>query len=476
MTFNDNRQFVEALAKTGDVVRIQKEVDWDLEASAITGRSCEMQGPACLFEKLKLYPEGGRILGAPLATYRRLAIALGMPAASPIDSIFDEYERRVTKPLKPVIVKDAPCKENKLLGKDVDLYKFPVPTVHDGDGGRYIGTWHCVITRHPESGWTNWGMYRLMVYNRNTIGGYLRPFSHFGMALEYYEGKGLPMPVAVAIGPDPLCALVAASPFRIGEDEVDFAGALRQKPVELVKAETNDLLVPAHAEIILEGEILPKVKLPEGPFGEFPGYRTQGASPQRVFKVKAITYRSNPIICMSPEGVGITDGKIGPSLAGALGMKERLKRHGVPVVNVYIPPEMGSLVAVVSVSESEPMMAQKVTSVLHARRVSVPKIIIVNADIDVFNLSEVMHALGTRLHPVRGVTSDPNRVGWTLVPYLSPEERSSEKLATGIFDCTWPAQWSRESDLPVRMSFKTSYSDDLQQRVIKQWKEYGFRD
>lgn len=475
MPFNDNREFVDALEKTGDAVRIQKEVDWDLEASAITGRNCETLGPTSLFEKLKDYPEGGRILGSPLATFRRLAMALDMPPTSPTGAIFDEWENRVKKPVKPVVVKDAPCKANKKFGDQVNLYDFPVPVVHDGDGGRYIGTWHCVISRHPETGWTNWGMYRLMVYNRNTISGYLRPYSHFGMALEKYENQNLPMSIAVAIGPDPLCALVAASPFRIGEDEVDFAGAVRRQPVEVVKAETNDLLVPANAEIILEGEILPRVRVPEGPFGEFPGYRTQGATSQPVFKVKAITHRKNPIICMSPEGVGTSDGKIGPSMAGALGMKDRLKRHSVPVVNVYIPPEMGALVAVVSVSESDPAMAEKITTVLHARRVSVPKIVIVNEDIDVFNLAEVAHALGTRLHPVRGIIADPDRTGWTLVPYLDPAERKEERLASGVFDCTWPAHWTKESDIPVRMSFKTSYSEEMQKRVIKQWKQYGFK-
>ncbi len=471
MPFKDNRSFVAELEKTGDAVRITDEVDWDLEASAITGLSCETSGPACLFENLKQYPGAGRILGAPLATYRRLAVALGIPVDSPTAAIFDEYEKRVTRPIKPVVVKDAPCKEHKMLGDEVDLHGFPAPVVHDGDGGRYIGTWHCVITRDPETGWMNWGTYRLMIYNRNTIVGYLRPYSHFGMAMTKYESRNLPTPVAVAIGPDPLCALVATSPFRIGEDEVDFAGALHQEPVQVVKAETNDLLVPAHAEIILEGEILPGIRLPEGPFGEFPGYRTQGGIPQPVFKVKAITHRKNPIICMSPEGVGISDGKIGPSMAGALGIKDRLKRHGVPVVNVYLPPEMGALVAVVSVAESDPAMAAKVTGVLHARRVTVPKIIIVNSDIDVFNLAEVAHALGTRLHPVHGITADPDQRGMTLSPYMTPEERKAGILSTGVFDCTWPAAWSRENDIPVRLSFKTSYPEAMQERARTRWQQ-----
>lgn len=474
MAFKDNRTFVDALSQTGDVVKIQKEVDWDLEASAITGRSCEMRGPACLFERLKLYPDGGRILGGPLATYRRMAIAMGLGPETPTREIFDEYERRISKPVKPVVVTEGPCKENQMIGDEVDLYKFPVPTVHEGDGGRYIGTWHCVISKDPETGWTNWGMYRSMVFNRRMITGYFSPTSHFGLIQEKYRQAGKTMPVSIAIGPDPLCALVAASPFRIGEDESGFAGALAQQPVELITCETNDLLVPAHAEIILEGEILPDKKLPEGPFGEFPGYRTQGWAPQPVFLVKGITHRSNPIICLSPEGVGISGGKIGPSLAGAIGIKNRLKKYGVPVVSVYIPPEMGALVAVISVKESNDHILSQIRTVLHGRRVAVPKIVIVNDDIDVFNLDEVMHAWGTRLHPIRGVYTSPDRAGWTLVPFLSPEERATGKVATGVYDCTWPSSWTRESDIPVRMSFKTSYPEALQKRVIEQWEDYGF--
>ncbi len=474
MGFKDNRAFIETLAKTGDVVKISKEVDWDLEAAAITGRSCELSGPACLFENLKDYSAGGRILGGPIATYRRLAIAMGLGPNTPTGDIFAEYERRVVKPVKPVVVKDGPCKENKMLGDAVDLYEFPAPTVHDGDGGRYMGTWHCVITRDLDSPWMNWGLQRLMVYNRRMICGCFTQASHLMLMRKKYKAAGKPMPVTVAIGVDPLSTLTACSPHRIGEDEADFAGALNGEPVELIRCETNDLLAPAHAEILLEGEISSDIALPEGPFGEFPGYRTQGWAPQPVFMIKAITYRKNPIICMTPEGVGITDGKIGASLAGAVSIKNRLQRHGVPVVNVYIPPEMGALVAVVSVKESGARIVSEITSVIHGRRASVPKIIIVNDDIDVFEMNDVLHALGTRLHPVNGVSANPDCEGWTLTPYLTPEERLQGKVSTGVYDCTWPSTWSKESDIPVRLSFKDSFPDLLQKKVISNWKDYGF--
>jgi len=473
MGFKDNRTFIDALAKTGDAVKITKEVDWDLEASAITGRCCELNGPACLFENLKDYPAGGRILGSPLATYRRLAIAMGLDPQTATKDIFAEYELRNTKPVKPVIVTDGPCKENKMFGDEVDLYQFPVPTVHEGDGGRYLGTWHCVITKDLDSNWTNWGMHRLMVYNRHMICGYFTPASHLILMRRKYQAAGKRMPATIAIGVDPLSTLTACSPYRIGEDEADFAGALNQEPVELIRCETNDLLAPAHAEILLEGEILSDTELPEGPFGEFPGYRTQGWAPQPVFMVNAITYRNNPIICMTPEGVG-AGGKISASLAGAISIKQRLQKRGVPVVDVNIAPETGALVAVVSVKEGGRRIVSEITSVIHGRRASVPKVIIVNDDIDVFDMNEVLHALGTRLHPVNGVSANPDCEGWTLTPYLTPEERLQGKVSTGVYDCTWPSTWSKESDIPVRLSFKDSFPEALQKKVIANWADYGF--
>lgn len=475
MAFKDNREFVKALSRTGDAAIFTQEVDWDMEASAITGYSCETGGPACLFQKIKYYPGGGRILGAPLATFRRLAIALGMKAQSKTSEIFAEYEKRVASPIKPVVVKDAPCKENRMMADEVDLYSFPSPTVHEGDGGRYIGTWHCVVSKDPDSDWTNWGMYRLMVFNQRLITGYLRPFGHLGMVMSKYQRLKKPMPIAVALGADPLCALTAASTFRIGESEVDYAGALAREPIELVKCETSDLLVPAHAEIILEGEIIPDKYLPEGPFGEFPGYRTQGWAPQPVLKVQAITYRSNPIICLSPEGVGASDSKIGPSMAGSIAIKLRLKQHGIPVLDVNCPPEMGSLVAVISLSRCDSRILASITEVIQGRRAAMPKIILVNDDVDVFNLNEIMHAFSTRMHPVRGVSANPDRIGWTLVPYLSPQEREQGKVACGIYDCTWPASWSRESEIPLRMSLKNAYPENMLKKAVKAFKIIGKR-
>ena len=186
MAFNSIREFMEALDKSRDIVRIKEEVDWELEAGAINRRCYETQGPAVLFENIKDYP-GHRILGGSLGTYRRVALALGLDPETPIPAIHQEYERREQHPIKPVVVDSGPCKENVLMGKDVDLSLFPSPMIHDGDGGRYLGTWDIVVTNDPETGWTNWGMYRFMINTRRTLSGDPSPISHLALVFRGYS-------------------------------------------------------------------------------------------------------------------------------------------------------------------------------------------------------------------------------------------------------------------------------------------------
>ena len=135
---------------------------------------------------------------------------------------------------------------------------------------------------------------------------------------------------------------------------------------------------------------------------------------------------------------------------------------------------MGSLLAVISLKKCDSQIVSQIVEIIQGRRVAMPKIMLVDEDVDVFNLNEVMHAFATRLHPVRGVSSNPDRTGWTLVPYLSPREREEGKVATGIYDCTWPASWTKESEIPLRMSFGNAYPEDIRKKAISLCKKYGF--
>ena len=476
MAFKDNRQFIEALEKSGDVVRIKQEVDWELEAAAIARRSNEMQGPACLFEKIKDYPEGFRIFSGGIASYRRLAIALGLSPDIPVRDMFAEYERREQHPIKPVVVKDGPCKENIMLGDDIDLFQFPTPLIHDGDGGRYLGTWDIIINKDPDSDWTNWGTYRFMVHNRRALVGQPLPLSHLTMLLtQKYAPANKPMPVAIVIGADQLSTLVGGAGYRIGENEADFAGALAQEPIELIKCETSDLLVPAHAEIVIEGEILPHVTQMEGPFGEYTGYRSRPGGDGVICRVKAITYRNSPMITMVSLGIPVDEGTVSGAITMAMTYKRRLKRMGLPITDISLPLEGACHVVVVGVTKGGNDIAQQVRDAITSRRVPITKLIVVDKDIDVFNFSEVLHAIGTRCHSARGIMikEHPGR-GNPLTPCYSTEERTHGLGATALLDCTYPLDWP-ENDLPVKSSFNTIYPESVRQKVMENWQRYGFR-
>jgi 4-hydroxy-3-polyprenylbenzoate decarboxylase len=476
MAFRDLREFLAVLERTGDLVRIKTEVDWDIEAGAISRRVFEEKGPCLWFEKIKDYPEGFTLLNGPLGTWRRVAIALGLDPETPVREIYREYERRVERRIKPRIVdpSEAPCKENILLGEDVDLYILPAPMIHEGDGGRYIGTWDIVICEDPERGWTNWGMYRFMVHNKNFLAGWPQATSHLAMIMkERYLPWNKPMPVALVIGAEPLCHMAATAPVPPGENEVEVAGGLRGEPVDLVECETCDLFVPAHAEIVIEGEILPDIIVPDGPFGEYPGYRSGTMGEGVAFRVKAITFRNNPILTMTALGVPPDDSSIAASLTAAIAMKKGLQRRGVPVTDVYVPPEGVTHLVIVGVKEGGQKVVRRVLEFFTARRVMVNKVIVVDKDVDVFDMGQVLHAFATKCHPGRGMLVDYHEGrGNALTPCYSAEERRRLKGAFVAFDATWPDDWPQEL-IPVKASFRDTYSPSIQEKVLSRWSEYG---
>lgn len=476
MAFKDNRQFIAKLEETGDLVRIKREIDWDLEAGATVRLSNESRGPATLFEKLKDYSSDYRILGGPITTERRLRIAMGFPPDTHLAEVYRKYEYLINHPMKPIITSVAPCKEKIMKGKDVNLYDFPAPTVHEGDGGRYIGTWNTIVIRDPDSDWTNWGMYRVMIHNKNAVSLRLHMQNDGGRIYHTkYLPRKIPMPAAVVIGSDPLSSMVGAIRFDMGISEVEYAGALHQGPIEMVKCETNDLLVPAHAEIVLEGEVLPDYSVPEGPFGEFTGYRTEW-SYQNVCRIKCITCRKDPILTLVNPGMPLSEGAIGPAMGRALRLKKALKVSGVPVTDVYLPPEMAGMVAIVGIRKmNQDNLASQVRHVISAQGSREQKIIVVDEDVDVFNQMEVFHAFATRLHPGRGIFIETRDMSMKDAPFLSIEERKWSRGASVLFDCTWPSHWSKEEDIPPRVSFQDAYPQEIKEKVSKEWKTFDYK-
>ena len=472
-----NREFIEACVKSGDAVRIKQEVDWENEAGAIVRRACELGAPAPFMEKIKDYP-GFSYFGAPLSTYRRMAISLGMDPASTLPEIGKEYLKRTnSEPIAPVLVdrKDAPCKENILRGKDVDLCKLPIPLVHDGDGGRYVGTWHAVITKHPERGDVNWGMYRQMMFDGRTMSGAVFPFSDLGKQLsEYYLPRGEAAPFATAIGLSPLAAMAACAPSPIPEPEL--VGMLSGEPARLVKCETNDLEVPADAEIIIEGVICPDYKVEEGPFGEYTGYRTSPRDFRVTFRVDCITYRNNATMTISNMGVPQDEGQLLRSFSLGLELEKLLRSQGIPITGVYMHPRSTHHMMIVGVKATYAGIAQQIAQLAFGSKLGpwFHMVMVVDDQTDIYNWDEVYHAFCTRCHPVNGIHVYKNTTGTPLYPYATPHERKYSIGSKVLFDCLWPMDWDKTNDIPTLVSFKNVYPKHVQEKVLANWTTYGY--
>lgn len=483
MVFNDLREYIDLLEKEGEVVRIKGEVDWHLEVGAVIRRSYDLKAPAPLFENIKGYTSGHRILGAPLGTsakpgryFARLAISLDMPPESSYEEIMEEYNKRSEQLLPPVVVETGPSKENILLGDDIDLLKFPVPYLHDGDGGRYIGTWHIVITKDPDSDWVNWGMYRLMVIDGKTMACQIRRDQHIGMHYhQKYEARNQPMEFAVAIGTEPVSSIVGATRCPPGVNEASVAGGIRGKPIELVKCETVDLYVPATSEIVIEGFAPPHERIPEGPFGEYTGYLPRDNAPKPVFNVTAITHRNDPIQVHSCMGVPVDDSAVVTTVVRAANIKQELQKKGFPVKGVYCPPEAVGHMAIVSTHVPFANFAKHLAFAVWGSNPgrTIWYLVVVDEDIDATNMNEVLWALTTRCHPQRGIFNTGPSWGIALLPFISQYEREKGLGSQILFDCTWPKEWPRE-EIPRTASFKEVWPKEIQEKVIKNWEAYGF--
>lgn len=254
MAYYDLREFMEACEKAGEMVTIDREVDWNLEAGAISRRICEIGAPMAHMTNIRGTADGMSILGSPISKgwhsdFSRVALALEMDPLTPYEVLFDEFIKRLSHEIRPMEVATGPCKENIIRGEDINLFNFPAPYLHEGDGGRYINTFGVTCAKDPDSDWVNWGVYRHMIHKKSILGGIVNPFQHIGMLYyQKYEARGNDMPFTIFFGGCPSGAMIGSMAIPAGETEASVAGGLRRAPMQLVKAETNDLLVPATAE------------------------------------------------------------------------------------------------------------------------------------------------------------------------------------------------------------------------------------
>ncbi|MBW1816798.1 MAG: phenylphosphate carboxylase subunit beta [Deltaproteobacteria bacterium] len=461
------RDFIAKCEAEGILKRITAEVDWDLELSHIAKLNEEKSGPALLFENVKDYDSP--IITSACTTAERLAIIMGQPKETSLVGIMEEWVKLGDKKIEPKWVDSGPCKENIMMGDDVDLFKFPAPKWYPKDGGRFFGTAHFIITKDPESGWVNLGTYRSQLLDKNHLGTQFIKGKHADLMLKKYQAMGKPMPVASIVGCDPLLFILGAARVSAFVSEYDIAGAIRGEPVEVVKGETVDLPIPAEAEVVVEGEVDADKFMDEGPFGEYTGYYSGvGTDPRNFIDVKCITHRNNPIFWGTTVGRAVTDTHMTMALSYGAALWQQLVAMKIPGIrSVYCPPEgSGRFLAIISMKQMYPGHADQVLTAAISTEMGaygLKTVIVVDEDIDPWDIPRVMYALSFRFQPNRCQIIKRGR-STPLDPSLPIDSR--EITGRLLMDATIPYDW-KDKPIPITLD------PDIVEKVKGRWAELG---
>lgn len=513
MSFKNLSEFVDALEKAGELIRIKQKVSAELEITEITDRVSKEQGSknkALLFENIDGYEMP--LLINSLGSYERLNIAFGVNSMDEIAArISDLLDLKVPDSISgklsmlpklaqvasfpPKVVSSAPCQEVVITDpSQAMLDKLPILKCWPADGGPFI-TLPLVFTKDPQTGIRNVGMYRLQKYTNDSTGFHVH--WHHDAAEHYQKARNTSneqktdpsikqtteperhgtrlgsrfgglrkIPVAVAIGADPALVYAATAPLPSKIDETIFAGFLRGKPVELVKCKTVDLEVPAHAEIILEGYVDLDELAWEGPFGDHTGfYSLAGDFP--VFRLTAMTHRKNPIYMTTIVGKP-------PQEDCYLG--KATERIFLPLLKIIMPEVIDMNLplegvfhncVILKIHKRYPGQAKKIiNAVWGSGQMAFSKFVLVlDHDVDIHNLSEVAWRVFANTDPVRDTVFTQGPLD--ILDHASPLPGLGGKM--GI-DAT--VKWKGEGfdrDWPNELIM----SNDVKKLVESKWKDLG---
>ncbi|HYB40764.1 MAG TPA: UbiD family decarboxylase [Candidatus Methylomirabilis sp.] len=384
---------------------VSREMDpaYEMTALVVKLEKEARRRPVLLFEKVKGTPFP--VLTNLHASRSRLALAM----SSAPEDMLRTYLRAMERPVPPRVVATGPVKDVVLTGGRVDLHELPQIIHHEGDAGPYL-TAAISFARDPSSETWNCAYNRLMIKGRDSTSIHLTAGKHLWEFQRIAESRGEPLPVAFAIGVHPAIALGALAIGSIDEDERAIVGGLLGEPLELVKCETSDVLVPAHAEMVIEGEILPAARTAEGPFGEFTGY-SLGERQREVVRVTAITHRAGAMF------QDITVAHLDHMLLSTIPMEANLYRAVramVPSVRAVRVP--GPFTCYVSIEQRLPGQAKNAILAVLGADLYMKRVVVVDQDVDIFDDRQVTWAIATRCQPDRDIAIITQARGSDLDP------------------------------------------------------------
>lgn len=468
MAYRDIRDYLAALEGKGKLRRIRKSVDhsWELSCLArwMFQALPDRERFGLLFEQVKGFsiPVMTGIIGASREVY---AIALETEP----DQINDRWIKALVNPIPPKLVKEAPCQEVVLTGDDIDLGLMPIPVWTPGkDAAPYLT---CIsIGRDRNTGTQNTAAYRTMVQDRRHLIVNLGKGRHGTLCYESYAKKGKPAPFAWVIGAEPVVNLSAVVNVPYGVDELTIAGGLKGGPIEVVKAKTIDLLVPANAEFIIEGEIRPDDFGEEGPFGEFAGY--MGAVGQKpVATVTAITHRKDPLFHAFLSQMPPSESTTIQSLSNA-GLIMKILGHELghkTVKDVHIDLTYGGLLGhgIVSMKPLYPGHAKQVGRLV-ADIAPLKRVTVVDDDIDIRDPMHMDWAMNSRFKPEQDTIIISNVFApHHMDPTIEVRNGEAEMSSKLVIDATEKGDVNKPFSMPPK---------ELMIKALEKWKEIGLPD
>ncbi len=432
---HDFRGLVKILEERGELYRISRPVDPKFEMPAVM-EQIERERKAFIFENVKgaKFP----VIGGVLNRMECYGWALGSKPGEPFTAqdLDVRFETAKVAGIEPREVKSGPVKDVIRTGAEINMADLPVPTVFELDSGAFI-TAAVGISRNPRTGKLNVGVYRTLILGRNIVAVNASSLSDLRKFYQHAEKTGEPMPIALALGVEPALQMAASCKLPPDQSELELAGALQGKAIDLVKCETSDLLVPANAEMIIEGRVDFSRKI-ENTLGEFAGQYGPETAP--VTEITAITHRKDAMFYSILAGKNPEHNTLGSiatfaiqrALAGAL----RKELPAIRDINVYLDPRFGSMAHIVmsitKQNDAEPMALMEAAfkaaggffPVSHITK----RIVVVDDDVNVHDLNDVEWAIWTRVAAAGKFRVIPDVESWEL-ERCAKDGRGSLRLA-----------------------------------------------
>ena len=468
----DLRTWMEQVRQLGELREING-AHWDVEIGTIVDILIEKVGnPAVLFDEIPDHKKGYRVLGNVLTSPARVALTSGLdPKMSKIEIVKAWRELNAkSKQIPHEYVQDGPVKENVLTGNQINMHDFPAPKWHEDDGGKFIGTGCLVIMKDPDSGWVNFGAYRVQVHDEKTTGIMITRGRHGDVIMRKYWERGQACPVAISLGHHPLFLMLSGIPIPDYISEYDFIGGIIGEPVKVVRGEYTGLPVPASAELVIEGEIPPDERHQEGPFGEWTGYYAAPEGKQPVVKVKTVMHRNDPINLGVMPGKPPNDNTYYLNYLQSALVWDQLEKAGIPAVQGVWAHESGGgrMMVTVSIKQQYPGHSKQAGLVAAACRAGAyinHLTVVVDEDIDPTNTDDVIWAMVSRVDAKDDVEILKRMQASPLDPVSYPADIMSFNSRMVVDACR---PWERLATFPK----VAKATPELREKVYRKWQSF----